>query len=438
MRKKYWMLLLIMAALTFSGCSMHAVQDLYCLPMRSEAYANLQAMISKAMSGFEYSAPLSGDNQQTVQTADLDGDGHPEYILFAKNNSKKTLNIFVFAGDGETYELVDTISSAGSAFDRVEYIQMDDQPGVEMVVGRQVSNQVVRSVSVYSMTDGQMEQVMSTGYAEFITYDMDNDQQTELFVLGPGDGTNGIGMLYQMEHGTIERSMEVNMSESTDNIKRIMVSKLQSGIPAIYVASAVTDSSGIITDVYAVVGGELKNVSFSKDSGTSVQTMRNYYVYADDIDGDGVLELPSLIPTKNPQDQDISDSQYVIRWYALTENGSEVDKMYTYHNYAGKWYIRLDANMAERIFVTNKGSSYEFSLWNEDLTEYVSLMTVYALTGQKREEQAVADNRFVLYRGETVIYAANVSIAYAELGMTKETLTQSFGLILEDWKTGER
>lgn len=438
MRKKYWMLLLIMAALTFSGCSMHAVQELYCLPMRSEAYANLQAMISKSMAGFEYSAPLTGDNQQTVQAADLDGDGQPEYILFAKNNSKKTLNIFVFAGNGETYELVDTISSAGSAFDRVEYIQMDDQPGVELVVGRQVSNQVVRSVSVYSMASGQMEQVMSTGYAEFITCDMDNDQQIELFVLGPGNGTKGIGMLYQMENGTVERSKEVNLSESTDNIKRIMVSKLQGGMPAIYVASAVTDSSGIITDVYAVVGGELTNVSFSNESGTSVQTMRNYYVYADDIDKDGVLELPSLIPTKNPQDQVGSDSQYVIRWYALTEDGSEVDKMYTYHNYAGKWYIRLDANLAERIFVTNKGSSYEFSLWNEEQTEYKSLMTVYALTGQKREEQAVADNRFVLYRSETVIYAANLSIAYAELGMTKEALTQSFGLILEDWKTGER
>lgn len=437
MRKKYFVALLIMAALTLSGCSMHAVQDLYCLPMRSEGYTNLQTMISKAMTGFEYSAPLNGDNQQTVQTADLDGDGLPEYILFAKNASNKTMKVFVFSGDGETYQLVDSIASAGTAFDRVEYIQMDGKPGVELVIGRQVSNQVVRSVSVYSMIEGQLEQVMSANYAEFITCDMEGDGKTELFVLGPGGGTKGVGALYRMEDGSVERSREVNMSESTDNIKRIMVSKLQGGTPAIYVASAVTDSSGIITDVYAVVNGELTNVSLSNESGTSVQTMRNYYVYADDIDNDGVLELPSLIPTKNPGDQAGGESQYVIRWYALTADGAEVDKMYTYHNYAGRWYIRLEESVAERIFVTTRGSSYEFGLWNEEGTDYVSLMTIYALTGQKREEQAVLDNRFVLYRGETVIYAANLRVAYADLGMTKETLTQCFNLILEDWKTGE-
>ena len=437
MRKKYFALLLIMAALVLVGCGMHAVQDLYCLPMRSEGYTNLQSLITQSMTGFEYSAPVSGDNQQTVQTADLDGDGQAEYILFAKGSSDKPMQIFVFSGDGENYHLADTIESAGSAFDRVEYIQMDGRPGVELVVGRQVSDQVVRSVSVYSMSDGQLEQIMTANYTEFITCDMDNDRRTELFVLAPGDGTKGVGALYRMEMGAVERSREVNMSESTDNIKRIMVSKLQGGTPAIYVASAVTDSSGIITDVYAMVDGELTNVSFSNESGTSVQTMRNYYVYADDIDDDGVLELPSLISTKNPDASGGGESQYVIRWYALTADGAEVDKMYTYHNYTGKWYIQLEQTLAERIFVTARGSSYDFYLWNEDGTEYVSLMTVYALTGQKREEQAVADNRFVLYRSETVIYAANLGVAYADLGMTKETLTQCFNLILEDWKTGE-
>ena len=437
MTKKYMTALLIAVALLLVGCSMHAVQDLYCLPVRSEGYTNLQSLITQSMTGFEYSAPVNGDNQQTVQTADLDGDGVSEYILFAKGSSDKPMQIMVFSGDGETYELIDTIESAGTAFDRVEYIQMDGRPGVELVVGRQVSNQVVRSVSVYTMSGDQLEQIMTANYTEFITCDMDNDKKTELFVLAPGDGTKGVGALYRMEKGTVERSREVNMSESTDNIKRIMVSTLQGGLPAVYVASAVTDSSGIITDVYAMVNGELTNVSFSNESGTSVQTMRNYYVYADDIDDDGVLELPSLISTKNPDASGGGESQYVIRWYALTADGAEVDKMYTYHNYAGKWYIRLEESVAERIFVTTRGSSYDFYLWNEDSTDYVSLMTIYALTGQKREEQAVADNRFILHRGETVIYAANLEVAYADLGITKETLTQSFNLILEDWKTGE-
>ena len=440
MVKKYGSaLLVVIAVLILCGCSMRTVQELYQLPLRSEEYTNLQSVMNQAMTGFEYSAPVNGENQQTVQTADLDGDGQPEYILFAKGTSDKPMQIFVFSGDGENYELVDTIESTGSAFDRVEYIQMDDKPGLEMVVGRQVSDQVVRSVSAYSMIDGQMEQMMSANYTQFVTCDLDRNGQMEVFVLRPGDGEKGVGVLYLMMKGTMERSEEVNMSESADNIKRIMVSKLQGGVPAVYVASSVTGSSGIITDVYAAVDGALVNVSFSNESGTSVQTLRNYYVYADDIDNDGVLELPYLISTESPEENASGggESQYVIRWYAMSVDGSEINKMYTYHDLAGKWYIRLDGSVAERVFVTLKGSSYEFNLWNIDRTEYSNLMTIYVLTGQKREEQAVADNRFVLYRGESVIYAANLGVAYADLGMTKEALIQCFDLILEDWKTGE-
>lgn len=436
-KKWYAALLLSAAALLLCGCNMRTVQELYCLPMRSEEYTNLQSVMNKAMAGCEYSAPLNGENQQTVQSADLDGDGEPEYILFAKGTSEKPMQIFVFSGDGENYRLVDTIESNGSAFDQVEYIQMDDVPGYEMVVGRQVSDQVVRSVSVYSMVHGQMEQLLSANYTEFITCDLDSNRYTDLFVLEPGTGAKGVAVLYSMVNGSIERSEEVNMSEPSDNIKRIMFSRLHGGTPAVYVASAVTGSSGIITDVYAIVAGQMQNVSLSNESGTSVQTLRNYYVYADDLDGDGVLELPSLISTKNQVDTAENSNQYVIRWYSMTSDGAEVDKMYTYHNFTGGWYIRLDGTVAERISVSQKGSSYEFSLWDEGFQEAVPLMSVYALTGQKREEQAVADNRFVLHRTESTIYAANLGVAYADLGMTKESLIHCFNLIQEDWKKGE-
>ena len=61
----------------------------------------------------------------------------------------------------------------------------------------------------------------------------------------------------------------------------------------------------------------------------------------------------------------------------------------------------------------------------------------YVLTGQKREEQAVTDNRFAIYKTDTTIYAGNLEVASAEYGISKESLIQSFQLIVQDWKTGE-
>lgn len=436
-KRPYILMLLLVAALLLSGCGLYTVSELYCLPARSEQYTNLQSVMSKAMSGMEYCAPVSGDNQQTVQTVDLDGDGVTEYLLFAKDTSDKPLKIFVFSGDGSNYELLDTIESPGTAFDRVEYVKMDNAPGYEVVIGRKVSDQVVRSMSVYTLRAGQVEQIMSANYTEFVCSDLDADKKSDILVLHPSDGSSGVAVVYSMNNGTLERSQEVTMSEPVDNIMRIMSGKLDDGVPAVYVASAVSGSSGIITDVFAIKDGSLTNVSLSSESGTSVQTLRNYYVYADDIDNDGVLELPSLITMKQTQDHDNSTSQYIICWYAMTSDGEKVPKLYTYHNYLGGWYLELDGSIADRFTVTQKGSSYEFSLWDETLTQTEKLMTVYVLTGQRREEQAVAENRFVLHRGEATIYSADLEMASAAYGMSKDSLVSSFHLILEDWKTGE-
>ena len=145
-----WSLQAVLGAviLLLTACNMRTVEDLYCVPKRSEEFTNLQSVMDAAMAGLEYSSPLSGEHQQTVQMADLDGDGEEEYLLFAKGSAEKPLKILIFSGDGESYELLDTIESNGSAFDQVEYIRMNDRPGYELVVGCQVSDQVLRSVSV--------------------------------------------------------------------------------------------------------------------------------------------------------------------------------------------------------------------------------------------------------------------------------------------------
>lgn len=429
--------ILSMVILLFTGCGISTVGDLYSPPKRSDEYTNMQTLIQQTMSDAEFSAPVSGDNQQSVQAVDLDGDGEDEYLLFVRDSSEKPLKIYVFSGDGKNYSLLDRIESAGSTHDRVEYIQMDDKPGLEIVVGRRVSDQVVRSVSVYSLENGQMEQIMSTNYTEFLCCDLDGNGRSELMVFRPGETQHGIAVRYFVEGGIVERSHEVSMSEQAENIKRIMFGYLQDGKRAVYIASRVTGSDLIVTDVFTVKAAQLTNVSFSSETGTSVQTLRNYYVYADDVDDDNVLELPSLITMPSTGVDTPLTNQHIIRWYAMNSDGSVVDKKYTYHNFVGGWYLELEEALAERITVEQRGSSYVFLLWNEDKTQTQPLLTIYVLTGQKREEQAIKDNRFILLRGESTIYSAVLDVSSADYNLTQESLIAGFHLILQDWKTGE-
>ena len=437
MKKGIRILALLLVACLLSGC-MLTVDEMYRLPKRSEAYNNLQSSIDKAMAGLVYSAPLAGENQQPVQMADLDGDGIQEYLLFAKSTQEKPLRILVFRNLDETFVHTDTVECNGSAFDQVEYVDMDGNGGMEIVVGRQLSDQVIRSVSVYTLTGDELVQLVTANYSKFLTTDLDENAMPELFLLRPGETEtdNGVAELYRMKNGVIERYNEAVMSQPADHLKRIIIGNLDGGKTAVFSASAVGDNA-LVTDIFVVLEGTLKNVAFSNESGTAVQTMRNYYVYADDIDNDTIVELPFLIPMKPMQDMVVTDTHQLIRWFSMTPEGSEVNKMYTYHNFVGGWYMQLQSQWAPRLAVRNVGQQYEFYLWDESYNNPQKVLTVYVLTAQNREEQAVQDGRFVLLKTDSTVYAAKTEECAAEYDLNQETITYSFRLIHKDWKTGE-
>lgn len=429
---------LIILCTVLSGCVFSTVDEMYRLPKRSDEYEALQQVIDEAMSGLSYCAPVSGQQRQTLQKADLDGDDDLEYILFAKGDAEFPLHFLIFDKVGEAYQRIDTVQCSGTNFDQVEYIQMDDQPGLEIVVGCQVNDQLLRSLSVYTFSGGQTEQLLNANYQRFVGVNLDPAPHYELMVLRPGltETDRGVVEVYSIQNGNMERSAEVNMSEPIDKLKRIILGRLYDDIPAVFVASAIGDSA-LITDVYTLVDGDLTNVTFSNESGTSVKTLRNYYVYADDIDDDGILELPHLIKMETPDQSAVSNEHNLIRWYAMTVDGGEVDKRYTYHNFVGGWYMELNNMWASRTFVLEQGNSYEFYVWNEDGTSYTRLMSIYSYTGQNRHHLATADGKFVLYETETVSYSARLEKEAQSYGLTEKTLPGLFRIIRQDWNSGE-
>ena len=440
MKKRIFLLTLMLAtALLFTGCAMRTVGEMYALPKRSEEFNEMQSAIDTAMYGMTYASPQSGENQQTVQMADLDGDGKDEILVFAKGASEKPLQVLIFTHDKNgRVRTMETIGSNGLAFEQVEYVDFDDQPGRELVVGIRVGDQVQRSVSVYTFRNGDAELILMNGYSKFVTCDLDDNGRAELLVLRPGEEEmqEGTAVLYHAGNSQIQRSAEMSLSESPQHIRRIMQGKLENGSPAIFVASAVGQDA-VVTDVLTRKDGQLINLAFSADVDTSVQTLRNYYVYADDIDGDGIVELPSVITMKPVSAWNQEEEKNLLRWYSFDDNAWEYDKLFTFHNYAGGWYMQLDSSWAGRITVEQQGSKFDFYLWDESYQEATPLFSLYVFTGSDRDEESVKDDRFALHRSEGIAYAASLAEAAGQYGITEDYLIDSFRLIRQDWQSGE-
>lgn len=438
MKRVISLCLLLAVIVLLTGCTL-TVDQMYCLPKRSDDYNDLQSAIDSAMSGLAYCAPLTGENQQTVQQADLDGDGKSEYILYAKNEQEeKPLRILVFQDVNGKFQNTEFVECNGTAFDQVEYVDMNGDGGMEILVGRQLSDQLIRSVSVYTFVQKELMQLSTVSYTKYLTTDLDMDGKQDLFVLRPGqtEADHGVAELYTMDGGNIERYNEVNMSQPIDKLKRVLMGKIEGGIPAIYTANAVGETS-LVTDVFILRDELLVNIGLSDGSDTSVQTLRNFYIYADDIDDDTVVELPRLITMKIPDNSPGSGDQHLVCWYAMTVDGGNVVKMYTYHNFVGGWYVQLNTQWAERTAVVSSSNEYAFYVWSEDGVSSRKILTVTALSGQNREQQASEEEYIQLHKTDTVVYVAVIEPGAEDYGLSAEVVQKSFRLIQQDWKTGE-
>lgn len=416
------------------SCATRTIDEMYYLPRRSERNTNLRTVMETAIAGRVYAAPVSGDNQESVQTADLNGDGKEEYLVFTKGEKNESLQILIFRQlTEETFELWETIDCKGASFDQIQYANIDEYPGVELIVGTQLSEKITKTVALYSFGKEQAEKIKSIIYVKYVVCDLNGDDRCELLVIqnGEAEAANGIVRLYSYIDGSVQGSVEAKLSVTPDHIRRMAVNRLSSGEPAVYVASSYYNDT-IITDIFALKSDVFTNVSQFSEYGTVMPSLRNYYVYAADIDGDGTLELPSLITMMYN-----TTEQAMIRWFSLNEDGTEVNKIHTFHNLEDGWFIELDSNWIDRFGADRSGSTYTFYMWNNSYGTAVPVFTVYALRERDRDVQAASQNRFALYRGEDVVFAAKLDSGSAMYGITENYLVSNFHLIRQDWKTSE-
>ena len=131
------------------------------------------------------------------------------------------------------------------------------------------------------------------------------------------------------------------------------------------------------------------------------------------------------------------EDRYLIRWFAMDLEGAEVDKLYSFHNFAGGWYVCLDNEWATQLSVEQTNDAYRFFVWDADKQKNIPIFTIFALTGQNRDADAVEDGRFVLHRTDRVVYAGLLEEDAAEYGITQINLINDFRLIQKNWNMGE-
>ena len=433
--------LLIFAAalmiLPLSGC-LQSAEDLYALPRQSDEYYTLQNQIEAVLdTGAEYSAPVAGDRRQAVQLADLDSDGQKEAIVFLRTQGEKPLKIYIYKKTEAGYEEYAVIEGDGSAFASVDFRQIDTALGLELVVGRQVSDQLPQTLSVYTMDGGQASELLSVSCIRHTLADLNGNGLEDLLVFRT-DEDAGVGLTeYYSWTGTgleLVGSADMSAALTPESIRRVIGGMMQQNTPAVFVASAYEEST-IVTDVFVLSDGVFTNVSSLGDNPDDLSRIRHRGLYAADVDGDGLIELPRAVALPK-LGGDEAPAYNKIQWYNLRTDGSRRYKLTTFHNHTDGWFVELLPDWEESLAVDYVRDPQQlpcYRFFRAGAGTPAERFVIYAFTGADAAELARSDGRFPLGEKGDVFYAEQI---YDD-SITRAQLEQAFHFISTDWNSGE-
>ncbi len=433
---------LALLLMTVSGCFTITADELYSLPQASEEYVKLQEQINTVLApGTEYSPPTFGPNRQSVQLKDIDSDGVNEAIAFFRTTGDKPLKIYIMEQTDGTYRTADVIEGDGVEIESIRYADMDGDGVSEFIVGWQASA-VLLHMSIYSIRDYQHALLKDSDYAELVVNDMNNDGNMDVVALRlpSSDFPGEAEMFFLMPDGEISNSL-APLSKGIESITSVVKGNLSDGTPAIFVEGGYTGGN-VVTDLLTWRYNDLVNVTASKSSGVSEDTLRAYSIYSTDINKDDVVEVPSPRLLESSSDT----KYYSIDWSSYDRFGNKSDIFTTYHDFSDGWYLILPDDWEDSITVRRDDTiSGERTLIFSYLTETdsvgeeirsIDFLKIYTLSGDNKDDRARLEGRFKLLEHGEIICAAEILTTEVPLTVNKAIITENFRPLYSDWTTG--
>ena len=433
-------LVAVVMMLVNTGCSFRLVaspEELYMLPNLPAEYTALgEAIQSLLSSGMEYAPPVSGSHTQNVQLMDLDSDGDQEAVVFLRNPAEEQpLRIHIFRSGPGGYAEAAVLSGSGSGIYSFQARDLDGDGSMELLVGWETGMEM-RALTVYSLQGAEPRELVRTGYAKYALADLDQDTRQELTVFRTDEQGSAVADLYVWKEGLEKVSTSpLSAGIAELNAGSVVIGSLRDGGTALF-ASCVRENA-MATDVLKMESGQLINAVRSELTGMSTEVFRYRGLLPQDINGDGVTEVPAavLIPGT------ASGEYYRVDWYRYSADGVRESVLSTYYNTQDGWYLDLPAAWIGAVTVTRERSSADEAMvtfYRRDESG-APILRLCAISGSGREQKAARGNRLILSRQTDVIYTAELMPANNGWAGTlqEDLLRSSFHLIERQWSVGD-
>ncbi len=436
------LLLSFLSVLT--GCTLKNGVDLMQLPKPNKDRQAITDELARVKSSEAVEdAPYQGENRNTVQMVDLDGDGVEEVVAFFRTpaNGNTYEAVVLTKESDERYRYAGSVHGIGSRIDSVSYpvITPEGQRAILLSM-EQMSEQSNHLIAADYM--GESVRVMlETDYVDMMAVDADGNGTREVFLIS-GQDTRHIASVYGYDVNSrgLKMMSETPLSASAKIIERMHKGYLVDRIPAIFVEETVQGSNGQQTDIFIWSRESgLRNLARNTESGTGRGTYRVVPANAYDINGDGFTEIPRAVKMVGSASTE-GNEVYMLDWYVYAENSPPMYVQTTYRNVSQEWDFVMSAEWQNRVRAvkgTEDGIDYTtFEVYVPD-GRSIPLLTIYYLLGTADDvQQQMAEKQlFALDTVPSGTFAAEIprEAAGSSLALTQVQVKERFAPITVHW-----
>ena len=331
MNKKI-LLPLIAAVLCFvmAGCSSVglSVDTLMHPPKAVGDKADIQALIDKtAGEGYTLKYPQSGNFRSAITMHDIDSDGVDEAVAFyLPQGDIATVNMMVMDDIDNSWQVVGNFKSQSSAVDSLNFCDIDGDGFSEVIPTYKTYSPTINQLSLF-IYDGKAVREIPSEYTctNLITGDFYEGGKDELMLLS----------LFSTEKEASASLLTLNDDKS--GISVLGTSPLDPDVASfaqLLTGEVFESQQGLVIDGCTTQGEyntqiiyynkyfkSLERINFTENVSYN-QARRTYAVMSEDINGDSVIEIPSVFKLKIEDDRTDVAPCAQIYWCQQTEDGT--------------------------------------------------------------------------------------------------------------------
>ncbi len=378
--------------------------------------------------------PHRGDYLSAFVMYDLDSDGQEEAMVFYDdpNNTEYQTQICILDNDGDGWKALQTYPGSGTAVDQIQFVDISGQGGCDILIGWEQVNQELKTVNLYNFKNGQMKSLFSNTYSELLVTRLTGGKHSDLLLLEssalakPVDAK--LATLLPEEDVVDIIGEEYRLTNAFTSYLEVKYGLLSDRSPAVFIDGRLSGGQ-YCTDVLYFDREQQKLTSrllYDVDD-YSEKTIRTLEIVCQDIDGDGIMDMPMPEPLPG-YEEEMENSMYLINYSCLDHNGISRLTPTVVNREAG-YMIKFPDSWRDKVTVTQEDKTNEWRFWvyNGSLGQLrEELLRIKVYSSKDYHDKFDADTyRIIRTKGNFEYYA------YIPLAEAGSELTIDYGQLEE-------